>query len=62
MQMEVNPDEEDVVTVEIKSDIQLILSVLCEGEMHRKVKSAHDYSSTVEPTKFYIFYVIISSF
>ena len=38
MQMEASPDEEDVVTLEIKSDIQLILSVLCENDMHRKVK------------------------
>lgn len=38
MQMEVSPDEEDVVTLEIKSDIQLILSALCETDMHRQVK------------------------
>lgn len=38
MQMEASPDEEDVVTLEIKSDIQLILSALCENDMHRKVK------------------------
>lgn len=38
MQMEASPDEDDVVTLEIKSDIQLILSVLCESDMHRKVK------------------------
>lgn len=37
-QMEVSFDEDDAVTVEIKSDIQLILSVLCESDMHRKVK------------------------
>ncbi|XP_045915557.1 cilia- and flagella-associated protein 69-like isoform X2 [Micropterus dolomieu] len=36
MQMEASPDEEDVVTLEIKSDIQLILSALCETDMHRK--------------------------
>ncbi|XP_028453342.1 cilia- and flagella-associated protein 69 isoform X1 [Perca flavescens] len=36
MQMETSPDEEDVVTLEIKSDIQLILSALCESDMHRK--------------------------
>ncbi|XP_060916476.1 cilia- and flagella-associated protein 69-like [Labrus mixtus] len=36
MQMEASPDEEDIVTVEIKSDIQLILSALCESNMHRK--------------------------
>ncbi|XP_075995551.1 cilia- and flagella-associated protein 69-like [Genypterus blacodes] len=36
MQMEANTDEEDEVTVEIKSDIQLILSALCESDMHRK--------------------------
>ncbi|XP_053190050.1 cilia- and flagella-associated protein 69-like [Scomber japonicus] len=36
MQMEVRPDEEDAVTLGIKSDIQLILSVLCETDMHRK--------------------------
>ncbi|XP_031151527.1 cilia- and flagella-associated protein 69 isoform X2 [Sander lucioperca] len=36
MQMEASPDEEDVVTLEIKSDIQLILSALCESDMHRK--------------------------
>lgn len=38
MQMEASPDEEDAVTLEIKSDIQLILSALCENDMHRKVK------------------------
>lgn len=38
MQMEESPDEDDAVTLEIKSDIQLILSVLCESDMHRKVK------------------------
>ncbi|XP_051247267.1 cilia- and flagella-associated protein 69-like isoform X2 [Dicentrarchus labrax] len=36
MQMEASPDEEDVVILEIKSDIQLILSLLCESDMHRK--------------------------
>ncbi|XP_044028745.1 cilia- and flagella-associated protein 69-like isoform X2 [Siniperca chuatsi] len=36
MQMEASPDDEDVVTLEIKSDIQLILSALCESDMHRK--------------------------
>lgn len=37
MQMEASPDEEDVITLEIKSDLQLILSALCESDMHRKV-------------------------
>lgn len=37
MQMEANPDEDDVVTVEIMTDVQLILAVLCESDMHRKV-------------------------
>ncbi|XP_047460240.1 cilia- and flagella-associated protein 69-like [Mugil cephalus] len=36
MQMEASPDEEDALTLEIKSDIQLILSTLCEPDMHRK--------------------------
>ncbi|XP_026156375.1 cilia- and flagella-associated protein 69 isoform X2 [Mastacembelus armatus] len=36
IQMEKGPDEDDVVTLEIKSDIQLILSALCETDMHRK--------------------------
>ncbi|KAM9385666.1 cilia- and flagella-associated protein 69 [Pholidichthys leucotaenia] len=36
MQMESSPDEDDIVTLEIKSDIQLILSMLCETDMHRK--------------------------
>ncbi|XP_028255390.1 cilia- and flagella-associated protein 69-like [Parambassis ranga] len=36
MQMEGNSDEEDVVTLEIKSDMQLILSTLCDIDMHRK--------------------------
>nr|XP_020452989.1 cilia- and flagella-associated protein 69 isoform X2 [Monopterus albus] len=36
MQIEESPDEEDVVTLTIKSDIQLILSALCETDMHRK--------------------------
>lgn len=38
MQMEESPDEDDVVALEIKSDIQLILSALCETDMHRKVR------------------------
>uniref|UniRef100_A0A8D3B928 Cilia- and flagella-associated protein 69 ARM repeats domain-containing protein n=1 Tax=Scophthalmus maximus TaxID=52904 RepID=A0A8D3B928_SCOMX len=36
MQMEASPDEDDEVTLEIKSDTQLILSALCETDMHRK--------------------------
>ncbi|XP_076611081.1 cilia- and flagella-associated protein 69 [Chaetodon auriga] len=36
MQMEANPEEEDVITLEMQSDIQLILSMLCESDMHRK--------------------------
>lgn len=36
--METSPEEDDVISLEIKSDIQLILSVLCETDMHRKVK------------------------
>ncbi|XP_075886424.1 cilia- and flagella-associated protein 69 isoform X2 [Nelusetta ayraudi] len=36
MQLEASPDEDDGVTLEIESDIQLILSVLCESDMHRK--------------------------
>ncbi|XP_069372094.1 cilia- and flagella-associated protein 69 isoform X5 [Paralichthys olivaceus] len=36
MRMEASPDEEDAVSLEIKSDIQLILSALCESDMHRK--------------------------
>ncbi|KAM9824032.1 cilia- and flagella-associated protein 69 [Neosynchiropus ocellatus] len=36
MQMEVSIEEEDTVTMEIKSDIQLILSSLCEVDMHKK--------------------------
>ncbi|XP_056154003.1 cilia- and flagella-associated protein 69-like [Lampris incognitus] len=36
MQMERSPEEEDSITLEIKSDIQLILSALCESDMHRK--------------------------
>ncbi|XP_033980915.1 cilia- and flagella-associated protein 69-like isoform X2 [Trematomus bernacchii] len=36
MQMEACPDEDDLVSLEIKSDIQLILSALCERDMHRK--------------------------
>lgn len=41
MQMEANPDDDDVVTIEIMTDVQLILAVLCETDMHRKVKSKH---------------------
>lgn len=37
MQMGGNPDEEDAVTLEIMADIQLILSALCENDLHRKV-------------------------
>ncbi|KAM3858585.1 cilia- and flagella-associated protein 69 [Diretmus argenteus] len=36
MQMEGSQDEDDGVTLEIKSDIQLILSALCENDLHRK--------------------------
>eukprot|EP00064_Thunnus_orientalis_P018695 superscaffoldBa00004387_g18800 len=36
MQMEASPDEEDAISLEMKSDIQLILSALCETNMHRK--------------------------
>ncbi|KAK6324004.1 hypothetical protein J4Q44_G00063430 [Coregonus suidteri] len=36
MQMEGSPEEEDVITLEIKADIQLILSALCENDPHRK--------------------------
>ncbi|KAK2830703.1 hypothetical protein Q5P01_018634 [Channa striata] len=36
MQMEENPDDDDAVALEMKSDIQLILSALCETDMHRK--------------------------
>ncbi|XP_068603208.1 cilia- and flagella-associated protein 69-like [Brachionichthys hirsutus] len=35
-QMEAGPDKDDVITLEIKSDIQSTLSVLCESDMHRK--------------------------
>lgn len=38
MQMDAGPDEEDMVTLEIKSDMQLILSTLCDVDMHRKVR------------------------
>lgn len=40
--METSPDEDDVISLEIMSDIQLILSVLCEPDMHRKVKLRPD--------------------
>uniref|UniRef100_A0A3B4ZLS7 Cilia- and flagella-associated protein 69 ARM repeats domain-containing protein n=1 Tax=Stegastes partitus TaxID=144197 RepID=A0A3B4ZLS7_9TELE len=30
------PDEEDAVALEMKSDLQLIISALCETDMHRK--------------------------
>ncbi|KAK6327903.1 hypothetical protein J4Q44_G00035490 [Coregonus suidteri] len=36
MQMEGSPEEEDVITLEIKADIQLILSALCETDLHKK--------------------------
>lgn len=36
--LEADLDEDDGVTLEIEADIQLILSVLCESDMHRKVK------------------------
>ncbi|KAF7651997.1 hypothetical protein LDENG_00102730 [Lucifuga dentata] len=36
MQMEASPDEEDEILLEIKTDIQIILSALCENDMHRK--------------------------
>ncbi|XP_029976671.1 cilia- and flagella-associated protein 69 isoform X2 [Salarias fasciatus] len=35
-QMEANPDEDDLISLEIKADIQLILSTLCDPDMHRK--------------------------
>lgn len=37
MQMEASPDEEDGLTLQIKSYILVILSTLCEADMHRKV-------------------------
>ncbi|XP_035800798.2 cilia- and flagella-associated protein 69 isoform X1 [Amphiprion ocellaris] len=36
IQMDASPDEEDIVSLEMKSDIQLILAVLCDTDMHRK--------------------------
>ncbi|KAJ0003495.1 hypothetical protein NQD34_008593, partial [Periophthalmus magnuspinnatus] len=36
MQIEVSSDEDDAVSLEIKSNIQLILSALCETDMYRK--------------------------
>ncbi|CAJ1082976.1 cilia- and flagella-associated protein 69-like isoform X2 [Xyrichtys novacula] len=36
MQIEASPDEEDFIAVEMKSDIQLILSALCESSTYRK--------------------------
>ncbi|XP_046875685.1 cilia- and flagella-associated protein 69-like [Hypomesus transpacificus] len=36
MQMVESPKEEDAVTLEIKADIQIILSALCENDLHRK--------------------------
>ncbi|XP_061521642.1 cilia- and flagella-associated protein 69-like isoform X2 [Phycodurus eques] len=36
MQMEWSPGEEDAVTVEMKSDMQIVLAALCEGDIHRK--------------------------
>uniref|UniRef100_A0A8C6T0W8 Cilia- and flagella-associated protein 69 ARM repeats domain-containing protein n=1 Tax=Neogobius melanostomus TaxID=47308 RepID=A0A8C6T0W8_9GOBI len=36
MQVEGSADEEDAVALEMKSDIQLILSALCDTDMHRK--------------------------
>ncbi|XP_055013409.1 cilia- and flagella-associated protein 69-like [Boleophthalmus pectinirostris] len=36
MQMEASSDEDDAVSLEIKSNIQFILSTLCESDMHRK--------------------------
>ncbi|XP_035038459.2 cilia- and flagella-associated protein 69 isoform X1 [Hippoglossus stenolepis] len=59
MQMEASPGEEDLVTLEIKSDIQLILSALCESDMHRKeLFGAEGVEMTVHflkkgPDKFY---------
>ena len=38
MQMVESPKEEDAVTLEIKADIQIILSALCENDLHRKVE------------------------
>ncbi|XP_008291114.1 uncharacterized protein C7orf63 [Stegastes partitus] len=36
IQMDASPDEEDAVALEMKSDLQLIISALCETDMHRK--------------------------
>ncbi|XP_077362222.1 cilia- and flagella-associated protein 69 isoform X2 [Festucalex cinctus] len=36
MQMELSSGDEDAFTVEMKSDMQVILSALCESDMHRK--------------------------
>ncbi|XP_028316488.1 cilia- and flagella-associated protein 69 isoform X2 [Gouania willdenowi] len=35
-QMEESPDEDDAIALEVIADIQLILSTLCEPDMHRK--------------------------
>uniref|UniRef100_H3CJK6 Cilia- and flagella-associated protein 69 ARM repeats domain-containing protein n=1 Tax=Tetraodon nigroviridis TaxID=99883 RepID=H3CJK6_TETNG len=35
-QMEANSNDKDIVTIQIMTDIQLILAVLCESDMHRK--------------------------
>lgn len=35
--MEATPEEKDTVAIEIMTDVQLILAVLCESDMHRKV-------------------------
>lgn len=50
MQMEASPDEDDEVTLEIKSDTQLILSALCETDMHRKVKLSPSFVFNYEST------------
>lgn len=38
MQIEAGPEGDDVLSLEIKADVQVILSLLCESDMHRKVR------------------------
>lgn len=38
MQMESSTDDDDAATLEMKSDLLLTLSALCENDMHRKAR------------------------
>ncbi len=39
------PEDEDAVALEIQTDCLFLLSVLCEGDVHRKVRGVSSVSA-----------------